>query len=597
MGNSYPSEISPSVAALTEDAPLQPGTIADTVARLARWGQLAPQGLARVEFVSGFARQRVLAALRDRLKEVNVPLREVLLSAPVSAQEIVNDLVRQFGHLAPGVVSVSGFETAFPDDGHRVDSLRVLNANRERLALHPLRQIWWMTPAFAQTFLQAAPDFDSWFFLRLTVEEVVPLPTGTPEWIEERRVAPIPLREARRRSSSLARRFRQALKAGASVGPLLELASSAVSVLHEAGAEAEAGKLLNALLDEMGRSGKDVVSILTEPAEDAREALSRARALGLLARRYILQGRLAQAEPLLRQAQSIREVMLGPQHPDTATSLNDLALMYVYRGRYTEAEPLYRRALAIREAALGPRHPETAASLNNLAALYLREGRYAEVETLLQRALAIDEAAYGPDHPYVATDLNNLAKLYESQGRPEEAELLYQRALSISEKTLGPEHPDTATSLNNLAALYEIQGRLAEAEAIHKRALRIREAALGLEHPETARSLSNLAHLYVLQGRLSEAEPLHQRSLSIREALLGPDHLDTAQSLNNLAALYVAQGRYAEAEPLVHRALSIHEKVLGPVHPESQLVRRNLAALREKMAIGDGKATVGGDCQ
>ena len=38
------------------------------------------------------------------------------------------------------------------------------------------------------------------------------------------------------------------------------------------------------------------------------------------------------------------------------------------QGNYAEAEPLYQRALAIREKALGPEHPDTAASLNNRGA-------------------------------------------------------------------------------------------------------------------------------------------------------------------------------------------------------------------------------------
>ena len=43
-----------------------------------------------------------------------------------------------------------------------------------------------------------------------------------------------------------------------------------------------------------------------------------------------------------------------------------------------DAEPLYERALAIYEKALGPEHPDTANSLNNLAALYRKQGRDAE---------------------------------------------------------------------------------------------------------------------------------------------------------------------------------------------------------------------------
>ena len=54
---------------------------------------------------------------------------------------------------------------------------------------------------------------------------------------------------------------------------------------------------------------------------------------------------------------AIREKALGPEHPDTAASLNNLAALYYAMGDYAKAEPLYRRALAIYEKALGPEHP------------------------------------------------------------------------------------------------------------------------------------------------------------------------------------------------------------------------------------------------
>ena len=37
------------------------------------------------------------------------------------------------------------------------------------------------------------------------------------------------------------------------------------------------------------------------------------------------------------------------------------------QGKYAEAGPLYERSLAIREKVLGPDHPDVATSLNNLA--------------------------------------------------------------------------------------------------------------------------------------------------------------------------------------------------------------------------------------
>ena len=44
-------------------------------------------------------------------------------------------------------------------------------------------------------------------------------------------------------------------------------------------------------------------------------------------------------------------------------------------GDYEKALPLYQRALDIREKVLGPQHPDVATTLNNLAGLYYQYGR------------------------------------------------------------------------------------------------------------------------------------------------------------------------------------------------------------------------------
>ena len=83
----------------------------------------------------------------------------------------------------------------------------------------------------------------------------------------------------------------------------------------------------------------------------------------------------AQARPLLERALAIREKALGPEHPDTATSLTSLALLLYAQGDLAGARPLLERALTIHEKALGPEHPETAKSLNNLGTLLQGTGR------------------------------------------------------------------------------------------------------------------------------------------------------------------------------------------------------------------------------
>jgi tetratricopeptide (TPR) repeat protein len=300
-------------------------------------------------------------------------------------------------------------------------------------------------------------------------------------------------------------------------------------------------------------------------------------------------GHYKQAEPLLQQALRIREQVLGSEHPETASSLNDLAELYWHQGKYEQAEPLYQRALAIREQALGALHPETATTLNGLAALYAYQGKYEQAEPLLQRALSIREQALGVLHPMTASTLNNLAMLYTYKGKYEQAEPLYQRALSIREQALGPNNPDTALSLDNLAALYRYQGKYEQAEALHQRALTIYERVLGPEHPETAIALNNLAQLYQSQSQYERAQSLYQRALTIFERVLGPEHPRVAQSLHNLARLSAVQGHYEQAEPLYQRALRIREEALGPEHPDTTRVREDytelLRTMQEKQAI------------
>jgi tetratricopeptide (TPR) repeat protein len=127
---------------------------------------------------------------------------------------------------------------------------------------------------------------------------------------------------------------------------------------------------------------------------------------------------------------------------------------------------LFQRALAIREQQLGPDHPHTASSLNNLAELYRAQGKYEQAEPLFQRALAILEQQLGPDHPDTALSVWYLAVLSERQQQYEQAASLYQRALSIDEHALGPLHPTTQHIRANYTRLLRMMGRDAEAAAL-----------------------------------------------------------------------------------------------------------------------------------
>jgi tetratricopeptide (TPR) repeat protein len=291
------------------------------------------------------------------------------------------------------------------------------------------------------------------------------------------------------------------------------------------------------------------------------------------------QDELAAARASHERALAIREKVLGPDHPDTAESLNNLALSLQALGDLAGARPLFERSLAIYQKVLGPEHPSTATSLNNLALLLQAQGDYAGARPLYERALSIYEKALGPEHPSTAASLNNLAFLLETQGERAAARPLYERVLAIDEKVLGPDHPATATDLSSLARLMIDQSDPAQARPLLERALAIRERALGTDHPETVKSLDNLASLLHDQGELIQARPFYERALTVRKKVLGLEHPQTAQCLNNLAALLQDQGDIEGARPLYERALATYERSLGPDHPNTNRGRRNLARL------------------
>lgn len=293
-----------------------------------------------------------------------------------------------------------------------------------------------------------------------------------------------------------------------------------------------------------------------EPQRNQADEKSLAEALELhnSAIELYQEGKRTVAIERAKRAIAIREKLLGPEHSDTANSLNTLAVLESVQGNYATAESLHLRVLKIREKTLGVEDPDTAQSLNNLAAVYRKLGNDATAEPLYRRALKIREKRLGPNHAKTAITINSLAILYQKQRKFSDAIPLYERALKINEETLGADHPTTAITVNNLAALYQDQKNYAAALPLYERALAIREKKLGKDHPDIAQGLNNLALLHKDLGAPAAAAPLYRRSLMIRENSLGEKHPDVVTALNNIAALLEGTGKSVEASQFMDRA-------------------------------------------
>ncbi|PZO48551.1 MAG: tetratricopeptide repeat-containing protein [Phormidesmis priestleyi] len=507
---------------------MAPGSIDEVCQRVLLWGQREGGGLARVEYSSEFDRQRVVQRLQRELAQAGVAWTEIVLPTRREATDIVRFLRERLSQVPGGVVSVTGFATAFESKTPLADALRVVNFNREELVALPLRQLWWMTPVLLQTSLHAMPDLHGWFRPQLQLSPAVrerelsdtTIRSAVTPRLGSEQVRGVNFEDARQRSQNLLTEFFTARQAGAADQDLLmTYLLPALESLAEVGAQRELRDLTSQFEGFLG-------SLKLGKTTEMTTAVSR------LARLYSDQGRYTEAEPLYVQALEIWKIELGDRHLYTATSLNNLALLYYSQARYAEAEPLYVQALEIWETELGDRHPCTAQGLNNLALLYYSQGRYTEAEPLYVQALEIYKTELGDRHPCTAQGLNNLAGLYCSQGRYAEAEPLYIQALEIRETELGDRHPDTAQGLNNLALLYYSQGRYAEAEPLHVQALEIKKTELGDRHPDTAGSLYNLAGLYHNTQQHQQALIHIQQALDIYVSTLGTNHPTTQAAMS-----------------------------------------------------------------
>ena len=470
--------------------------------RLRLWAARDGRGLARVEYSSDFSRQKVLSQLAPALAEKGIALTTIELPQGKTAPEVVQFLLSELAEATNGVVSVSGFASAFQSHESLEVSLRVLNYNREVLTAFPLRQIWWMTPVLLQTSLHAMPDMHGWFSPHLTLsEDVLNSQQGLPpSTVETQSRLNSNIDDARQRSYRLLEQFEKARGVGATdIELLTTYLLPALKNLAEVGAQKEVRELM--------AQHKSVLNALqlVDVSKEYTQPLKIAANLNILAYLYYLQSRYAKAESTFQQALGIYQAELGSRHPHTITSLNNLAGLYQSQGRYAEAESLFQQALEIYQTELGDRHLDTATSLNNLAGLYQSRGRYAESESLFQQALEIYQTELGDRHLDTAVTLNNLAGLYRVQGRYSEAEPLYIEALDTRREKLGDRHPDTATSLFNLAVLYHQTQRPQLALSHIQQAITIYTETLGTEHPNTKAACSWLQPIQ--QAVSEESEP------------------------------------------------------------------------------------------
>ncbi|KAL4972509.1 hypothetical protein BDW66DRAFT_162838 [Aspergillus desertorum] len=128
-------------------------------------------------------------------------------------------------------------------------------------------------------------------------------------------------------------------------------------------------------------------------------------------------GRCLRSDGRYDKAETLFLNVLGLEHPDTLTSVSQLGLVLARQGKYKEAEAMHQQALKSREtvlgsehphtlisasqlgSVLGPEHPDTLTSMHNLALTFRQLGKISDALSLIKKCADLRNKVLGSDHP------------------------------------------------------------------------------------------------------------------------------------------------------------------------------------------------------
>ena len=294
----------------------------------------------------------------------------------------------------------------------------------------------------------------------------------------------------------------------------------------------------------------------------------------------------ARAGRCFDRALSIRVEMLGPLHPETATSALNLGRHRQVLGDEYQAMGHLRRALAIREQAFDAPHPAVAEALDAIGDLLVDDRNPVAARPYFERALAIQGRTLGPDDPQVASSLLGLAHALAAVGDATPAAEYARRALVIREKRLGPDHPLVGEALIAVADLDHDAGDDAAADPRYARALALVEKFYGPEHPRVADACESWALARRDRDDLDGARPLLDRALAIRKRAFGDEHPDVGRTLNEM----VWVNNTTDGDNILRNAAYIFGLNYGSGHPAIAECRRDQALLNWWNGAADSAA-------
>jgi tetratricopeptide (TPR) repeat protein len=232
-----------------------------------------------------------------------------------------------------------------------------------------------------------------------------------------------------------------------------------------------------------------------------------------------------------------------------ALLLDSLGNSYRSMGLYDQAEPLLREAVSLRRG-LALEHPlDLAESLHHLAWWCHEKGDYDAAQRLYQEALDLRiQARHTEEDLRVADSKFGLAWVLTEAGETRRPERLFREVIATRRRLLGSHHRELGIALGGLAALLIDRQRNAEATPLVLEALKIL-----IPQGEFGKVGEAVAQFQVgiglrEAGLHALAEPALRRCLGLARQALGEEHIYVALALHELGGELEKNGKLAEAE-------------------------------------------------
>jgi serine/threonine-protein kinase len=372
--------------------------------------------------------------------------------------------------------------------------------------------------------------------------------------------------------------------------------------------------------EEARQAATEALAIFRKSSGDHRPQIALAEAR--IAAAFIYQGKMAEAEPLLRDALAIEQQVSPGDNAKKAELFDGLGHIRLGASDLKQAEKYWNEALRMYTSLEGESRLAISVE-NNLAVTYNWEGNLPAAIAMNKRVISAEHKLSGDSNPESLTFMGNLGVNLHNQGNHKEEaalaadmariaaqkdpgaflhltvmraqdtvladraeyakaernlreEIEKRRALGMAPRLISPSYSD-------LGIVLLAEGKSKEAEQAGRAAV-TQIPAKDQSGLPAGRADERLARILALTGKNSEAREVVNKTISIFHATSGPTYFGLATALLTLGEVDLAEGHSQEAAKSFEQALAIRTQIMIPNAFEIALAESALARSRKDIA-------------